>query len=98
MTEEGSHSSPSQEQVSLNTILRFSVAAVRPVPQAKKLCGHVLVIGLQFTTPFNPNAVDLSRTSLAQELFLRRGIDLVIPAEAGIQVFLISPGPRPSPG
>ena len=26
------------------------------------------------------------------------GVLLVIPAEAGIQVFLIFPGPRPSPG
>jgi hypothetical protein len=45
-----------------------------------------------------PNAVDLSLMPLIQNPCFRRGLCLVIPAEAGIQVFLILPGPRPSPG
>ena len=46
----------------------------------------------------SPNAVDLGRMPLIQKPCFRRGLSLVIPAEAGIQVFLIFPGPRPSPG
>jgi hypothetical protein len=44
------------------------------------------------------NAVDLGRMPLIQSLGFRRGQGLVIPAQAGIQVFLIFLGPRPSPG
>jgi len=55
--------------------------------------------GIQSLDPgSSPNAVDLSRMPLIQNPCFRRGLSLVIPAEAGIQVFLIFPGPRPSPG
>ncbi len=45
---------PQPKQVSLSTTPRISIVAAKPVPLAKKLSDDVRVIGLQFTTPFNP--------------------------------------------